>query len=353
MLLQTAQAYIHRPTDPACGMTIRLMFDGGSQRSYISERVKEALGLETECTEVVNIKTFGSETTKTQTVDVVTASIHTKEGNQMNILFSTVPLIREPLSCQPVAYTKQQYRHLSGLDLADYSRVGDELQIDALIGSDHYWQLVTGTVLHGESGPTAIHTQLGWILSGPVGSTSDNHPSASLPTRHSLHITHSSDSSNSLDKSLKAFWELESLGIKQDEPSVYEEFTKNIEFKNGRYEVSLPWKPSQKKLPSNFTLAKKHLKGLLNRLNHNPDVKMEYHAVIQDQLRQGIIEEVTEDPRANVNGKVHYLPHHAIIRKDKQTTKLRIVYDASARSEGGSLNDSTGQKVAFPKCSFC
>ena len=191
-----------------------------------------------------------------------------------------MPLICEPLSCQPVAYTIQQYRHLSGLDLADYSCVGDELPIDALIGSDHYWQLVTGTVVRGESGPTAIHTQLGWVLSGPVGSISDNHTITSLPARHSLHITHSSDSSNSLDNSLKAFWELESLGIKQDEI----QFTKNIEFMNGRYEVSLEWKPSQKKLPSNFTLAKKCLEGLLNRLNHSPDVKKEYHAVIQDEL---------------------------------------------------------------------
>ena len=128
------------------------------------------------------------------------------------------------------------------MDLVDYSCVGDELPIDALIGLDHYWQLVTGTVVHGERGPTAIHTQLEWVLSGPVGSTSDNHTIASSPARHSLHITHSSDSSNSLDNSLKAFWELESLGIKQDEPSVYEEFTKNIKFMNGRYEVSLPWK---------------------------------------------------------------------------------------------------------------
>ena len=143
---------------------------------------------------------------------------------------------------------------------------------------------MTGTVVYGESGPTAIHTQLGWVLSGPVGSTSDNHTIASLPTRHTLHITHSPDSSNSLDNSLKAFWELESLGIKQDKPSVYEEFTKNIEFMNGCYEVSLPWKPSQKKLRSNFTLAKKRLEVLLNKLNHNPDVKKEYHAVIQDQL---------------------------------------------------------------------
>ena len=198
-----------------------------------------------------------------------------------------------------------------------------------------------GRVVRGECGPTAIHTQLGWVLSGPVGSTSgSNHASTSLPASHSFHITHSSDSSNLLDNALKAFWELESLGITQDEPSVYEALKKNIQFKNGRYEVSLPWKPSQKKLPSNFALAKKRLEGLLHRLNHNPDVKREYNAVIQDQLRQGIVEEVTEHSQVHTEGKVHYLPHHAVIRQDKQTTKLRIVYDASARSEGVSLNDS-------------
>ena len=98
-------------------------------------------------------------------------------------------------------------------------------------------------------------------------------------------MIHSLDSSNSLGDSLKALWELESLGITQNEPSVYEQF-KNIEFKEGCYEVSLPWKPSQKKLPSNFTLDKKCLEGLLHKLSHNPDVKREYHAVIQDQLRQ-------------------------------------------------------------------
>ena len=223
VLLQTAQAHVHKPADPACGMTIRLMFDGGSQRSYITNRVKEALGLETESTEVVNIKTFGSEITRTQAVDVVTASICSKDGSHINVLFSSVPLICEPLSCQPVAYTKQQYSHLSELDLADFSRVGDELQIDALIGSDHYWQLVTGRVMRGGSGPTAIHTQLGWVLSGPVGETSDPSNCACLPSSYSFHISHSSGSSVSLDNSLKAFWELESLGIKQDEPSVFEE----------------------------------------------------------------------------------------------------------------------------------
>ena len=38
-------------------------------------------------------------------------------------------------------------------------------------------------------------------------------------------------------------------------------------------------------------------------------------------------------------GKVHYIPHHPAVRLDMATTKLRVVYDASARSNGPSLND--------------
>ena len=73
-----------------------------------------------------------------QTMEMVQVAISLKTENTVHVMFSTAPLICEPLSWQPIAYTKQRYNHLASLDLADSSRVGDELQIDTLVGADHY-----------------------------------------------------------------------------------------------------------------------------------------------------------------------------------------------------------------------
>ena len=65
----------------------------------------------------------------------------------------------------------------------------------------------------------------------------------------------------------------------------------------------------------------------------------EYDAVIQEQVNAGVVERVEEDGPGEV-GEVHYLAHHPVVRQDKQTTKVRVVYDASAKKCGGpSLND--------------
>ena len=210
-----------------------------------------------------------------QTVEMTKIAISLKTGGAIHVMFSTVPLICEPLSCQPIAYTKKKYGHLANLDLANFSRVGDELQIGALIGSNHYWQLVIGKVIEGEHEPTAIHTHLGWVLLGPVCGAAQQTSPARLPTSYMMHVsaTHLSDSLPHLSSQLKAFWELESLGIKQEEPSVHGNFKKTIMFKNGHYEVNLPWKSTQTRLPSNRDLAGRRLNVLFKRLSHHPEVR--------------------------------------------------------------------------------
>ena len=84
---------------------------------------------------------------------------------------------------------------------------------------------------------------------------------------------------------------------------------------------------------------------LLCRLQQNPEIMREYDLVIRDQISKGIVEVVSKPDQLD-GDKLHYFPHHAVICQDKETTKLRIVYDASAKESDLSLNDClhTGPK---------
>ena len=64
-------------------------------------------------------------------------------------------------------------------------------------------------VIRGDDGPVALHTQLGWVLTGPA-SFVDGVSTTSLVA---LSLKPSSTHSKELEKQLKTFWELEALGI--------------------------------------------------------------------------------------------------------------------------------------------
>ena len=93
---------------------------------------------------------------------------------------------------------------------------------------------------------------------------------------------------------------------------------------------------------SDYELCVNRLKSLQQRLLKDPELIQEYHRIIEDQISQGIVERVAaEQSKVNESETVHYLLHHGMIRRDRETTKLRIVYDGSAKPPGcnHSLND--------------
>ena len=84
------------------------------------------------------------------------------------------------------------------------------------------------------------------------------------------------------------------------------------------------------------------MKCLQRKMFKEPEVIHEYNQIIEDHVNKGIVEKVaTEENKGKENERVHYLPHHAVIRRDRETSKLRIVYDGSAKPTGRnhSLND--------------
>ena len=341
VLLQTATMSVYNPDMRSSPVKkIRAILDSGSQRSYLTEAVARDLKLNPKKTESLRIKTFGDSEDITQTCPVVDLAIQTSYRNTLKMELLVVPSICDSLSHQPTTQAKETHPHLRGLKLADPNTMEDKLPIDLLIGSDNYWSLVTGNTKRGKSGPTAIQTKVGWVLSGATGMREDTTTSANLlfTTTHLLRVQTTTMEDN-LDAQLKKFWDLETLGIQMEENTVQDKFTQTITRQGGRYQVKLPWKPTHRPLPTNLDLCQKRLQSLLKKLRPQPELLQEYDKVIQEQVGKGIVEIVPEEEHCR-DDRVHYLPHHAVIRRDKSTTKLRVVYDASAKTHNNpSLND--------------
>ena len=344
-LLQTAQVVLYNLEKPCSTLKVRAVLDTGSQRSYAMDTVKKALNLESKEMQQLSIATFGTTAQDPRGYGVVRVGLKLKDGRNQELRLITVPSICEPLTAQPISLCLEKFEHLRQLDLADCSNGQDPLQIDVLIGADYYWELVTGRTSRSVHGPVAVHTRLGWVLSGPIPKMKRSKSSTNLLTTHTLHVGTALNETETLNETLHSFWELESLGIKQPDQCVLTEFEEKIKLKNGRYQVLLPWKDVHPPLPDNYQLALKRLRGLQHRLLQQPVLLKEYDAIIQDQVKQGVVEVIT-DPTPTDGRAVHYLPHQAVVRQDKATTKIQIVYDASAKTTGPSLNDClyTGPK---------
>ena len=137
---------------------------------------------------------------------------------------------------------------------------------------------------------------------------------------------------------LQKFWDLETLGIKEHETSVCDKFSNDITFTGERYQVKLPFKDNHPMVPDNYTVALRRLTTTNKKLKNQPEILKQYDDVIREQLESGVVEIVPQD-QIPQPGDVHYLPHRTVVRLDRDTTKVRVVYDASSKVFGPSLND--------------
>ena len=85
-------------------------------------------------------------------------------------------------------------------------------------------------------------------------------------------------------------------------------------------------------------MAVNRLQCTERRLQQDPETASAYEKVIQDYQDKGYIRKVS--PEQLENGKQWFLPHFPIVKKDRTTTKTRLVFDASAQFQGISLNNN-------------
>ena len=155
VLLQTGKIFVSRADDPNHRIQARLIFDTGSQCSYVSTRLRNALQLPTINQETLMIKTFGCKTDQLQSRDLVQLCVQGMTSETcLYVNAYAVPIICSPLRNQAVNFTTSTSHHLSGLLLADLISADENennVEVDVLIGADYYWHFLTGTNKRGKA----------------------------------------------------------------------------------------------------------------------------------------------------------------------------------------------------------
>lgn len=126
-----------------------------------------------------------------------------------------------------------------GLQLAGFQLDGaEDPELLVLIGADFYCRVMTGKVERLTESLVGLESTFGWTVQGPV-------PMSRVTDTTCMHI--SLDEDAQISKQLHAFWEIESLGIVNDKAESPEDiealqsFEQTVTFKDGRYQVELPW----------------------------------------------------------------------------------------------------------------
>ena len=110
----------------------------------------------------------------------------------------------------------------------------------------------------------------------------------------------------------------------------------SLTYDNEMYRVSIPWKRNKPILPDNYEMALSRLANTEKRLKRSPDIAHAYSQCIDQYIEKGYVRKIQEQDKQTSKW---YLPHFPVLRPDKDTTKTRIVFDASAKYDGQSLND--------------
>ncbi|KRY27172.1 Retrovirus-related Pol polyprotein from type-1 retrotransposable element [Trichinella spiralis] len=190
---------------------------------------------------------------KRMTLQLSPLKSHPQEGVNQPIEALMLTNICDDISSVP--YRNKNWKHLGQLHLPEERDMN--LPIHILIGLDFCGRLLGEKILRGgHDDPVAIETTLGWVVFGPVN-----------PSPNTISQVNCVQIENEIERTLKKFWELDSIGIKPQEENptqdlVSAKFHSDLTHDGSRYTVGLLWKPGGIRLPNNRSLAEQRLQAM-------------------------------------------------------------------------------------------
>lgn len=102
----------------------------------------------------------------------------------------------------------------------------------------------------------------------------------------------------------------------------------------GRYIVRLPFKNNRNQLGTSQMSALRRFQSLERRFEQDTTVKKNYIAFLHEYQNLGHMSVLNNALKASTG---FYLPHHAVIKQESLTSKIRVVFDGSAKTSTGIL----------------
>ncbi|KAB0805650.1 hypothetical protein PPYR_02620 [Photinus pyralis] len=311
---------------------LRCLLDNASHSCFITKQAFDKLRLPSVPTNFLVTSINRNNTALNKLVRITMYSNHSNFVTNLECLI--VKEISEQLP--PQFFDIDHLQIPSNLKLAD-SNFNIPGEIDMLIGAETYCEIIrSGHLPLGKGKPLLQNTWLGWIVSGAV------HYPINKQFMTSCHFS----SIHKLETQLQRFWEIEQVdaGMRPfltQTVDYCEEHFKNNHKRDaeGRFVVKLPFNPDAPTFGNSKQLALSRFLKLEKKLEGQHSLKKEYHQNISEYINQNYLKPIANN---EVDTKdAFYLPHHAVIKESSLTTKVRIVFDASAKSDNGiSLNDT-------------
>ena len=331
-------------------ITTYAFYDNGSGGCFLTENLKEQLGVKGERTELQLGTMHGQSLVTTTVVDsLVVTDMEDRNPVELPRSYTRmeIPVAEQQI---PTPELVKQWEHLRSVAERMHKFIPN-LEIGLLIGSNCPAALEPLEVVpRGNEGPYAMRLRHGWTLTGPLQVRGTPCPSNVICHRITVREAESVKEMIS-PQAIQQMFQLDFNDRKSgpDEYSYSREDKKfitgieqSIQHHNGHYVIPLPFRNSQTTMPNNRDQALKRAMWQRKKMLRDENYRNDYVSFVNEMISRGHARKVPEDRLEVEPGKAWYLPHHGIYHP-KKPHKIRVVFDCSAKYEGASLNDQLMQ----------
>ena len=318
-------------------ITTYAFLDQGSTVTLCDERLLKLLKVKGQPTEF-NLTTISHRSQRRSGVEIslIILSLDERSSFDLPSVLSVKDLPVKPNTI-PAKGVLEKFSHLEGLQFPKIQKK----DVLLLIGADVPEIFnVLETRIGKPRQPIAVKFPLGWTLMGPSAERAAQHDTS--PT---FHVNFTKIDNDALHKQVERLWQTDfadsscdtGIATSREDRYALKLLEESVRFNGANYELPLLWKPHAPPLRNNRAVAVRRLVSLEKRLKADDHLRESYVKTVNTYIEKGYAQELSDENEGE-DGKVWYLPHHAVMHPRKPD-KVRVVFDCSAKYCGLSLND--------------